>query len=93
MFNSINNQLWALVCTKMIRWWVVAGLTGLVSSSYFVATDNRWFYKNIIMKGFQIVDAETAHVMAIRLAQFGLMPKYRGPDDKILASLFLTHCI
>ena len=70
----------------MVRWWTVTGLAGLTSSIYCIATDNRWFYKHIVMKAFRVVDPETAHVMAIRLAQLGLLPKYRGPDDKILAS-------
>ena len=70
----------------MVRWWTVAGLAGLTSSFYCVATDNRWFYRHIVMKALKVVDAETAHVTAIRLAQLGLMPKYRSSDDKILVS-------
>lgn len=69
----------------MVRWWAVAGLASLASSFYCVATDNRWFYRHIVMKALQVVDAETAHVTAIRLAQLGIMPKYRSSDDKILA--------
>ena len=73
----------------MVRWWTVAGLAGiagLTSSLYCIATDNRWFYRHVVMRACQAIDPETAHVMAIRLAQLGVMPKHRGPDDKILAS-------
>ena len=74
----------------MVRWWTVAGLAGLTSSLYFITTDNKWFYRHIVMKAFRVVDPEIAHVMAIRLAQLGLMPKYRGPDDKILVIASIT---
>ena len=76
-----------LVLTEgMVRWWKVVGLAGLTSSLYCMYTDNAWFYKHFVMGPFKMVDAETAHVMAIRLAQLGLMPKHRSSDDKILAS-------
>lgn len=79
----------------MVRWWTVAGLAGLTSSLYCIYTDNRWFYKHVVMGSFTMLDAETAHVIAIRMAQLGLMPKHKGNDDKILASICLNavHCV
>lgn len=70
----------------MIRWWRLAGLAALASSTYCFATDDPWFYKYVVMKAFRAVDPETAHVMAIRLAQLGLMPTDRSSNDRILAS-------
>ena len=70
----------------MVRWWTAAGLAGLTTSLYCISSDKRWFYRHIAMPAFQFVDPETAHVMAIHLARLGLMPNYRAPDDKILAS-------
>jgi len=69
----------------MVRWWAAAGLAGLTTSLY-ISSDKRWFYRHIAMPAFQVVDPENAHVMAINLARLGLMPKYKAPEDKILAS-------
>ena len=69
----------------MIRWWTAVGLTGLASSFYCVATDNRWFYRHIIMRASRLLfDAENAHVMAIRLAKLGIFHRCSETDDKIL---------
>ena len=60
------------------------GLTGLASSFYCIATDNRWFYRHIVMRVSRVFDAETAHVMAVRLAKLGVLPRCNQTDDNIL---------
>lgn len=65
----------------------VLGVTG-----YLGATGNEWFYKKIVMKCVQRVDAETAHVMAVKCAALGLVPKARErPEDKEILVRLLYH--
>ena len=52
---------------------------------YLGYTGNESFYKQVVMRCVRRVDAEKAHVMAVKLASMGLIPK--GKDiaaDKYL---------
>lgn len=69
------------------------GLTGLASSFYCIATDNRWFYRHIVMRASRFFDAEIAHVMAIRLAKLGVLPRCSQTDDQILVLKMHHFCV
>ena len=45
------------------------------AATYLGYTGNEWFYKHVLMKCVQRVDAEKAHVMGVKLASMGLLPK------------------
>ena len=50
------------------------------------------FYRQIVMPTVhRLFDAENAHLLAIKLAKYGIVPPFFGqnkPDDEILVCLF-----
>ena len=45
---------------------------------YLGASGNEWFYKNVAMQCVRQMDAENAHVFAVKCASIGFVP--RGND-------------
>lgn len=54
---------------------IIAVGSAVGTAGYLGMTGNEWFYKRILMKCVHVMDAETAHLMAVKCASMGLLPK------------------
>jgi len=67
---------------------VIALGSAATAVAYLGYTGNESFYKQVLMRCVRRVDAEKAHVMAVKLASMGLVPK--GKDIAADKSLLQT---
>ena len=51
---------------------------------------NEKFYEEIAMPMFQVLGAETAHNLGVKLAKYGIVPRSKQADSPCLVSI-LTH--
>lgn len=65
---------------------IAVGCTSVVFGGYFTVNGDESFYRNIIMPAVRLLDAERAHVMAVKLAAKGLIPQDYSPDPDILVN-------
>ena len=65
---------------------MVAGGLGTAAVMYGSATGHEGLYKSVLMPAVRLVDPEQAHVLAVRLAAWGMVPRDKSVPDKILVS-------
>ena len=70
---------------------VIALGSAATAVAYLGYTGNESFYKQVLMRCVRRVDAEKAHVMAVKLASMGLVPK--GKDIAADKSLLVWQII
>eukprot|EP00795_Rhopilema_esculentum_P001451 gene1451-15876_t len=60
---------------------------------YLEASGNEWFYKNVAMQCVRQMDAENAHVFAVKCASKGFVPrgKDRPSDIPLMVRRALRH--
>ena len=61
------------------------GIGGTIGTS--LALDHTWTWKHVAMPIVSILDAETAHRAAVRMASWGCTPRDRTSDFSSLVSL------
>ena len=63
--------------------------SAVTAAAYMGFTGNEWFYKQVLMRFVRSVDAESAHVMAVKFASLGLFPKGKeiAADKPLLVKL------
>lgn len=69
---------------------ICAGATGLYTGVCIIRGDET-FYKCNILPFIQLLDPESAHKLAVFIAEHRLMPKSRFQDTEILVWSFKTH--
>jgi dihydroorotate dehydrogenase len=62
----------------------LVGCTSVAFCGYFTIRGDDQFYKNVIMPVIKLLDAERAHILAVKLASYGLVPRDREKDPEIL---------
>lgn len=62
---------------------ICAGATGLYAGVCIVR-GNETFYKYTVMPFIQLLDPESAHKLAVYIAEHRLMPKSRFQDTEVL---------
>ena len=67
---------------------LLAGAGGGLCYGYFSC--NSWMFDNVFMPATRCVDPERAHVLAVKLAARGLVPRDKSRDPDILVSIFIT---
>ena len=63
--------------------------SAVTAIGYCGATGNEYFYKGVVMPCVRrILDAETAHVFAVKCAKMGIMPTPKDPkqDRSVMVS-------
>lgn len=65
---------------------LVAGSLGTAAVMYGSATGHEGLYKSVLMPAVRLVDPEQAHVLAVKLAAWGMVPRDKSVPDKILES-------
>ena len=70
----------------MRRGLLVAGSLGTGAVVYGTVTGHEKFYRSVLMPAVRLIDPEQAHVLAVKLAAWGMLPKDRSFPDKILVS-------
>jgi hypothetical protein len=65
---------------------LVAGSLGTAAVMYGSATGHEGLYKSVLMPAVRLVDPEQAHVLAVKLAAWGMVPRDKSVPDKILVS-------
>ena len=62
--------------------------TGVIA--YGLVTGHERLYKSLFMPAVRLVDPEHAHVLAVKFASWGMVPRDRSVPDKILVRIFLV---
>jgi hypothetical protein len=65
---------------------LVTGSLGTGAVVYGAVTGHEKFYRSVLMPAVRLIDPEQAHVLAVKLAAWGMLPKDRSFPDKILVS-------
>jgi hypothetical protein len=65
---------------------LVAGGLGTAAVVYGSAAGHEGLYKSVLMPAVRLVDPEQAHVLAVKLAAWGMVPRDKSVPDKILVS-------
>ena len=68
----------------MQRGILVSGGLGALAIIYGSVTGHEKFYKSVLMPPVRLLDPEQAHLFAVKLASWGLVPKDRSAQEKIL---------
>lgn len=65
--------------------------SAVTAAAYLGFTGNEWFYKQVLMRCVRSVDAESAHIMAVKVASMGLFPRGKeiAADKSLLVKLSL----
>lgn len=63
---------------------LTAGISGVIGTS--LALDHTWTWKHVAMPIVSLLDAETAHRAAVRMASWGCTPRDRTRDFSNLVS-------
>ena len=66
---------------------IVGGGASLAAGCMLI-TGNEKFYRQCVMPTVRLLDAETAHVFAVRLAKYGIVPLMNRDDSPSLVSKF-----
>lgn len=69
---------------------ICAGATGLYTGVCIVRGDET-FYKSTVMPFIQLLDPESAHKLAVYIAEHRLMPKSRFQDPDVLVWFSKPH--
>ena len=59
-----------------------------MAAGCMLVTGNEKFYRQCVMPTVRLLDAETAHVFAVRLAKYGIVPLMNRDDIPSLVSKF-----
>ena len=59
-------------------------------SGIAIANGNEKFYRDFVMPAFRWIDAERAHVLAVKAAAWGLVPRSKYKDPPLLV-LIIDH--
>ena len=59
-----------------------------MAAGCMLVTGNEKFYRQCVMPTVRLLDAETAHVFAVRLAKYGIVPLMNRDDSPSLVSKF-----
>ncbi|XP_031572269.1 dihydroorotate dehydrogenase (quinone), mitochondrial-like [Actinia tenebrosa] len=62
----------------------LVGCTSALFCGYFTVKGDEQFYRNVIMPVIKLLDAERAHLLAVKMASYGLVPSDRDEDPEIL---------
>ncbi|EDO35448.1 predicted protein [Nematostella vectensis] len=60
------------------------GCTGVVFGGYYTMTGNEKFYSTVVMPAIRLLDAERAHLLAVKAAAYGWTPQDKNKDPEIL---------
>ena len=74
---------------------VIAFGSAATAAGYLGYSGNEWFYRQVVMTCVRQVDPETAHVMAVKCASMGLLPKGKdaSADKAVLVRVFTVYLI
>ena len=64
----------------------MAGGLAATAVVYGCVTGHERLYKSVLMPAVRLVDPEQAHVFAVKLSAWGMLPKDKSSSDKILVS-------
>ena len=59
---------------------------GTLAAGYMFVTGNEKFYRQCVMPTVRLLDAEAAHVYAVKLAKYGIVPLVNDEDKPSLVS-------
>ena len=74
------------VWKKLRHGLLVAGGLAATAVVYGSVTGHERLYRSVLMPTVRLVDPEQAHLFAVKLAAWGMLPKDRSSSDKILES-------
>ena len=64
----------------------MGGSLGTAAVVYGFVTGHERLYKSLLMPAVRLVDPERAHVFAVKLAAWGMVPRDNSVPDKVLVS-------
>lgn len=64
----------------------ITSSAGVLAGGYFFLKNDEKFFKNVIMPGVRLIDAEVAHELAVKACKLKLLPWVTYQDPETLVS-------
>lgn len=73
-----------MISKSLVKGIIASGAA--VASIFAVSNPTSPFYSKLVMPIMRQMDPESAHVLAVKMASFGIVPKDKKQDDSNLVS-------